>query len=87
VLYRCTGNRLLIKLLDIFRVVYQNLHHQSLGVTRNIEAEVQTHQAILQAIEAKDIPLAQQRMQAHFDGIKDRLKAVRLINKDEDEES
>ena len=80
-LYRVTGNRLLMKLLEIFRIVYQNLHQQSLGVPRDIETELQNHKAILQAIEAKDITLAQQRMRIHFDGIKERLQTVRLINK------
>lgn len=79
-LYRVTGNRLLIKLLDIFRVVYQNLHQQSLGMARDLETELQNHKNLLQAIEARDVPLAQQRMRIHFDGIKERLQAARLIN-------
>lgn len=79
-LYRVTGNRLLIKLLDIFRVVYQNLHQQSLGMARDLETELQNHENLLQAIEARDVPLAQQRMRIHFDGIKERLQAARLIN-------
>jgi len=86
-LYRVTGNRLLIKLLDIFRVVYQNLHGQSLDVPRDLEIELQNHKALLRAIEAKDITLAQQRMTKHFDGIKERLRTARVENKDGDETS
>ena len=80
-LYQVTGNRLLIKLLDIFREVYQNLHNQSLGVARSLEVELRNHQQILQAIEAGDAKLAQQRLANHFDGIKDRLSTAQLENK------
>ena len=86
-LYQVTGNRLLIKLLDIFRAVYQNLHDQSLGVARGLELELHNHQEILQAIEAGDANLAQQRLTHHFDGIKERLSTARLTGKSSDEVS
>ncbi len=83
-LYQVTGNRLLMKLLDIFRVIYQNLHNQSLGVARSLEVELRNHQEILQAIEAGDANLAQQRLAHHFDGIKDRLSTAQLVNKNDE---
>jgi DNA-binding FadR family transcriptional regulator len=63
-------------LLDIFRIVYQNLHNQSLGVARNSDTELQNHRAILQAIETKNVGLAEQLLSTHFDGIKERLKTA-----------
>jgi DNA-binding FadR family transcriptional regulator len=80
-IFSMTGNRLLIKLLDIFRFVYQNLHNQSLGVAQNSGTELQNHRAILQAVEAKNIELAKELLSAHFDGIKERLKTAGFINK------
>jgi DNA-binding FadR family transcriptional regulator len=80
-IFSMTGNRLLIKLLDIFRFVYQNLHNQSLGVAQNSGTELQNHRAILQAVEAKNVELAKELLSAHFDGIKERLKTAGFINK------
>lgn len=79
-IYRVTGNSLLIKLLDIFRSVYQQLHDQSLHVSLDPQDEWQNHNAILQAIEAKDVELARQRLNIHFEGIKERLRTARLVN-------
>ena len=77
-IYLTTGNRLLIKLLDIFRFVYLNLHNQALGVAQNSGAELQNHRAILQAVETKNVELAKQLLGNHFDGIKERLKSAKL---------
>ena len=82
-IYQVTGNRLLVKLLDVFEAVYHNLRDQSLftpQLPEELDAKLQDHVAILQAIEAKDTELAQRRMIAHFDGIKERLGAARLRN-------
>ena len=82
-IYRVTGNRLLMKLLDVFQAVYHNLRDQSLftpQLPEELDAKLQDHVAILQAIEAKDAELARRRMIDHFDGIKERLRAARLRN-------
>jgi DNA-binding FadR family transcriptional regulator len=81
-IYQVTGNRLLIKLLDIFRSVYQQLHDHSLHVSVDPQDEWQNHNAILQAIETRDADLAQQRLRTHFEGIKERLHVARLANTD-----
>lgn len=81
-IYLVTGNRLLIKLLDVFRAVYQNLQDRSLRVTRDLDAELRNHEQILQAIEAKDAELARQLLVDHFDGIKGRLKTARLVTRE-----
>jgi len=78
---RVTGNRLLAKLLDVFQAVYHNLRDQSLFTQpENFDAKLRDHVAILEAIEAKDAELAQRRVTAHFNGIKERLGAARLRN-------
>lgn len=77
-IYLVTGNRLLLKLLDVFRYVYQNLHDQSITEAGALEIEVQNHEEILQAIEACNVELAQERLRQHFSGIKERLETARL---------
>ncbi len=77
-IYQVTGNRLLIKLLDIFQGVYQHLHGRSLDPPADPDREVFNHEAILLAIEGQDVELARQRLTNHFDGIKSRLRTARL---------
>ena len=82
-IYRVTGNRLLVKLLDVFEAVYHNLRDQSLFTAQlpeELYAKLQDKVAILGAIEAKDAELALRRVTAHFNGIKERLGAARLRN-------
>jgi len=47
-IYRGLGNRVLLKLLDIFCTIYKNLRDTSLLVVRNPLAEVDKHEKILQ---------------------------------------
>lgn len=83
-IYLVIGNRLLTKLLDIFRDVYENLRERSLsGPTgRDLNPLARDHAEILQAIEARDVELARQRLMDHFDGIKRRLKVAQLASGD-----
>lgn len=75
-IYRPLGNQVLTKLLDIFCTIYKNLRDRSLLVTKDPVAEVERHAKILQAIEARNAPLAQQLLCEHFGGIKERLYAA-----------
>ncbi len=77
-LYRPVGNRVLAKLLDMFCGVYQNVRDKSLSVSTDPLAEVDHHEQILRAVEAKDAALAQQLITEHFSGIKDRIKAAQI---------
>jgi DNA-binding FadR family transcriptional regulator len=77
-LYRPIGNRVLMKLLDVFCSIYQNLRDKSLYVTHDPLAEVENHAQILRAFAAKDVTLAQQLITSHFHGIKDRIKAAQV---------
>ena len=77
-IYRPIGNRVLEKLLDMFCAIYQNLRDKSLSVVQDPLAEVEHHEQILQAIEAKDAALAQELVTEHFSGIKRRIQAAQL---------
>jgi len=78
-IYLVIGNHLLVKLLDVFQTVYHNLRDASLLVPpTGLGAKLRDHTGILEAIEAKDIELAQHRIVDHFDGIKGRLRTARV---------
>jgi DNA-binding FadR family transcriptional regulator len=77
-IYRPIGNEVLAKLLDMFCAVYQNLRDTSLSVSKEPLAEVEHHEQILRAIEAKDRALAQQLITEHFCGIKERIQAAQV---------
>ena len=77
-IYVVISNRLLIKLLDVFWDVYKNLRDESLHIVKDLDGEAQNHEAILEAIEAKDVALAQRHLIDHFHGIRNRLRATRL---------
>ncbi|MBI3972408.1 MAG: FadR family transcriptional regulator [Chloroflexi bacterium] len=72
-LYRGLGNGLLLKLLDVFWVVYRRLRHQA-----NVEAidPVRTwenHRRIVEVLERGDGAAARAAMLAHFAGIEERI--------------
>jgi DNA-binding FadR family transcriptional regulator len=79
-LYRPIGNGVLSKLLDMFFAIYQNLRDKSLSVAKDPLAEVEHHEQILRAVEAKDPALAQRLLTDHFSGIKNRIQAAQLNN-------
>lgn len=77
-LFLVTGNRLLIKLLDVFWVAYRNLRDAKADVVKDPQATARDHEEILQAVEAGDTQQAQQRLVNHFFGIRERLAAADL---------
>jgi DNA-binding FadR family transcriptional regulator len=79
-IYRPVGNRVLDKLLDVFCDIYRNLRDKSVLVIREPVIEVENHERVLQALEAKDVVLAQRRIAEHFSGIKDRIKSAQIVN-------
>jgi DNA-binding FadR family transcriptional regulator len=79
-IYRTITNLVLMKLLDVFCTIYKNLRDQSLLIIKNKNVEVENHEAILNAIEARDAALAQRLIRDHFNGIKQRLAAARLTD-------
>lgn len=72
-LYTPLGNESLIGLIDIFWVVYHAMVVPSLGSDRNPIATVATHRALLDAIQARDVALAVQRMRDHFRNLEVRI--------------
>ncbi len=77
-IYRPIGNTVLAKLLDMFCAVYQNLRDTSLSVSKEPLAEVEHHEQIFRAVEAKDTALAQRLITEHFSGIKKRIQAAQV---------
>ena len=77
IIYERVGNRLLLKLLGVFWDVYENLRNTSLFMPKDLKAEARKHEAILQAIEAKQVELAKRRLYEHYDDINARLKSAR----------
>jgi DNA-binding FadR family transcriptional regulator len=72
-LYTPLGNESLIRLIDIFWVVYHALAVQMLDIDHNPLATVATHRALLDAIQARDVALATQRMRDHFRNLEARI--------------
>lgn len=68
-----TGNRLLVKLLNIFWDVYHNLRDESSTSAQDLDLDVRNHEMILQAIEAKEVRLARRRLVDHFRSLEQRL--------------
>lgn len=75
-LYRSVNNHVLSKLLDVFYAIYRNLRDRSLLVTRDPLVEVDNHEEILRAIEARNVEAAQQLVHDHFMGIKQRINTA-----------
>jgi len=84
-IYETIGNRLLLKLLDVFWEVYKNLRDQTLLLPTNLPAEAENHRAILQAIEDKQVEEARRRIADHFDDVKQRLRLGRIKREREPE--
>lgn len=76
-MYQVTGNHLLVKLLNIFWDVYQHLRDESWLTLMDLDALARTHESILQAIEAKEVDVAQRCLVDHFHAIEERLRIVR----------
>jgi DNA-binding GntR family transcriptional regulator len=70
------NNHVLSKLLDVFHAIYRNLRDRSLLVTRDPLVEVENHESILGAIEARNVDQARQLMEHHFMGIKQRISTA-----------
>ena len=75
-IYRPVNNHVLSKLLDVFHAIYRNLRDRSLLVTRDPLVEVENHESILGAIEARNVDHARQLVEHHFVGIKQRISTA-----------
>jgi DNA-binding FadR family transcriptional regulator len=77
-IYAGLGNRLLMKLLDVFWHTYKNLRDQSLQGAGDPEVEIRNHELILEALEARDVELVQRRIVDHYATLKEQLKTAQL---------
>lgn len=77
-LSEATANHLLVKLLDVFWIVFMRLRDRTLRVDPAPLHTWQNHQRILAAIEAGDVPAAQQAMAEHFTDLHRRLELADL---------
>lgn len=78
-LYAPLGNESLIRLIDIFWVIYHSLAVEMIGADHDPRTTVRMHCELLDAIRARDAVLTAQRMREHFYKLEDRLaKAIRL---------
>ncbi len=82
-IYQKVGNKLLLKLLDVFWEVYKNLRDETMVVATNFPAEAENHWAIFQAIETKQVEEARRQIAYHFGDLKLRLTADRAARKAE----
>ncbi len=76
-IYETTGNRLLLKLLDVFWDVYKHLRDRSLLDVRDLSLEAGSHEQILQALAARDGVAASRYLVPHFASMDERLKPSR----------
>ena len=78
-LYTPLGNQALIRLIDIFWLVYHSLAIQNIGIDHDPVATVAVHRELLAAIRARDVALASQRMRDHFVKLEARMaRAIEL---------
>lgn len=78
-LYTPLGNDSLIRLIDIFWVIYHSLAVQNIGIDHNPLATLEMHRELLAALRARDGVLATQRMRDHFRNLEIRMaRAVQI---------
>ena len=75
-LYVTLGNESLIALLDIFWVVYHSVRIHTITTDLQPTTTIQDHRDILSAVQARDVSLAQQRIQQHFSNLDNRIKSA-----------
>lgn len=72
-LFEPLNNELLVNLLDVFWKVYRKIHAEVRSGNEDLAAEAAVHRSIYAAIAAGDKGLAAERLNRHFDGIRQRI--------------
>jgi DNA-binding FadR family transcriptional regulator len=81
ILYGALNNETLVKLLRVFWLVFANLKDPVIQDIKPADQEWYDHQAILEAVKARDANLGRQRLMDHFDHLRKRIKrAIELSN-------
>jgi GntR family transcriptional repressor for pyruvate dehydrogenase complex len=70
---RSSGNMVLAQLLDVLRDLFTDEQRLILGIFGSRERDHQEHITILEALEARDEPLAVERMRMHLQGVADSI--------------
>jgi DNA-binding FadR family transcriptional regulator len=78
-LYRCLGNELVLEFIDIFWVVYHDLTERLVVPERRQLDRWRMHAPILESIQAGQTDAAVKALCAHFDEIKERIAAIRVL--------
>ena len=76
-LFAPLNNDLLLSLLGVFWNVYRRLHIELGGAEPGLLETAALHRGIYEAVAAGDKVLAAQRLNGHFDGIRDRISQGR----------
>ena len=78
-LYAPLNNESLIRLIDIFWVIYHALATQAIGIDHDPSATVRMHRELLAAVRTRDVSLASQSMRDHFRSLETRMaRAIQL---------
>ncbi len=78
-LFEPLGNELLTHLMSVFWDVYSRIHAESGMKTASLHATALTHREIFDAVKSGDKALASERINSHFDGIREAIAA--LVNR------
>jgi DNA-binding FadR family transcriptional regulator len=74
ILYGVLNNQTLMKLFEVFWIAYENLDDPNIHDVRPPQQEYDYHQAIFDAVKARDADLARQRMVQHFSHLQERIR-------------
>lgn len=78
-LFEPLGNELLTHLMSVFWNVYSQIHAESGMKAASLHATALTHREILDAVKSGNKALASERINSHFDGIREAIAA--LVNR------
>jgi DNA-binding FadR family transcriptional regulator len=75
ILYGTLNNQILTKLIEVFWIAFEAVHDPIIQEEKKPSVqELQDHQAILEAVKARDPKLAQQRLMQHFESLQERIR-------------
>ncbi len=73
ILYGALNNQILTKLIEVFWIAFEAVNDPIIQEEIPSQLELQAHQAILEAVKARDPKLAQQRLMQHFENLQQRI--------------
>jgi DNA-binding FadR family transcriptional regulator len=74
ILYGALNNQTFNRLFELFWIASENLDNPIIHDTSRAEEDLEKHQAILDAVKARDPDLARQRMTQHFSYLQERIR-------------